>query len=391
MNHKIGRNDPCWCGSGIKYKKCHLNREEQTRPHIWKDAVKKIEEGFNEKKCYAPNEHELSCHGEIINAHSISAEKNLRPISKNGKVYKFIPHFKQYVSAFQDNIRDIQPELVGIKDKNKASTFTGFCEKHDKIFSPIENIKFIENKEQNFLLAYRTLCMELQRKKQSAAEGMKAFLKNGDKGFNLRDQHEYQEKINDYIKRVEESYKYLNDQKQEFDSILINKDFSKIKSFFVKFDNIPNIACSNILFPDCDFHGNTLQDFNSDNPSALYVNTIIEGDTGYVMFSWHHSNGKVNEKFIESLMAIEKKRVTDAIIRLIFNFFDNSFFSPEWWDSLPSEKQSSLKKIHSSTLNYFIDCCPNCLVENNISYDNWSCNSMGYLSCCQTVNHPYHQ
>ncbi|MBI1919187.1 SEC-C domain-containing protein, partial [Candidatus Microgenomates bacterium] len=22
---KLGRNDPCWCGSGKKYKKCHLN------------------------------------------------------------------------------------------------------------------------------------------------------------------------------------------------------------------------------------------------------------------------------------------------------------------------------------------------------------------------------
>ena len=21
---KIGRNDPCWCGSGKKYKSCHL-------------------------------------------------------------------------------------------------------------------------------------------------------------------------------------------------------------------------------------------------------------------------------------------------------------------------------------------------------------------------------
>lgn len=24
----IGRNEPCWCGSGRKYKKCHLRREE---------------------------------------------------------------------------------------------------------------------------------------------------------------------------------------------------------------------------------------------------------------------------------------------------------------------------------------------------------------------------
>jgi hypothetical protein len=24
---KIGRNDPCWCGSGKKYKKCHLGKD----------------------------------------------------------------------------------------------------------------------------------------------------------------------------------------------------------------------------------------------------------------------------------------------------------------------------------------------------------------------------
>lgn len=29
-NKKPGRNDPCWCGSGKKYKKCHLNREPHT-------------------------------------------------------------------------------------------------------------------------------------------------------------------------------------------------------------------------------------------------------------------------------------------------------------------------------------------------------------------------
>jgi hypothetical protein len=27
-----GRNDPCWCGSGKKYKKCHLESDEKSRP-----------------------------------------------------------------------------------------------------------------------------------------------------------------------------------------------------------------------------------------------------------------------------------------------------------------------------------------------------------------------
>ncbi|MDA8078110.1 MAG: SEC-C metal-binding domain-containing protein [Nitrospiraceae bacterium] len=24
----LGRNDACWCGSGKKYKKCHLHKDE---------------------------------------------------------------------------------------------------------------------------------------------------------------------------------------------------------------------------------------------------------------------------------------------------------------------------------------------------------------------------
>ncbi len=26
---KVERNDPCWCGSGKKYKKCHLIEDEK--------------------------------------------------------------------------------------------------------------------------------------------------------------------------------------------------------------------------------------------------------------------------------------------------------------------------------------------------------------------------
>ena len=25
----LGRNDPCWCGSGKKYKKCHLDSDQK--------------------------------------------------------------------------------------------------------------------------------------------------------------------------------------------------------------------------------------------------------------------------------------------------------------------------------------------------------------------------
>ncbi len=31
---QIGRNDPCWCGSGKKYKKCHLAQDEKEKVRL---------------------------------------------------------------------------------------------------------------------------------------------------------------------------------------------------------------------------------------------------------------------------------------------------------------------------------------------------------------------
>lgn len=34
---KIGRNDPCWCGSGQKYKKCHAAFDDRLTELKMKD------------------------------------------------------------------------------------------------------------------------------------------------------------------------------------------------------------------------------------------------------------------------------------------------------------------------------------------------------------------
>ena len=31
---KVGRNSPCWCGSGAKLKRCHLHRDVLRRPAV---------------------------------------------------------------------------------------------------------------------------------------------------------------------------------------------------------------------------------------------------------------------------------------------------------------------------------------------------------------------
>jgi uncharacterized protein YecA (UPF0149 family) len=34
MPPDLGRNDPCWCGSGKKYKKCHMESDEKKRARV---------------------------------------------------------------------------------------------------------------------------------------------------------------------------------------------------------------------------------------------------------------------------------------------------------------------------------------------------------------------
>ena len=44
MSVKIGRNDPCWCGSGKKYKLCCINKmsEEEIQALYLEQAIRHL-------------------------------------------------------------------------------------------------------------------------------------------------------------------------------------------------------------------------------------------------------------------------------------------------------------------------------------------------------------
>ena len=78
MSKKIGRNDKCPCGSGLKYKKCCMNKPDDpdyynifNLPKIYKEARKQA----RFKECCYPDH--SSCSEKIIEAHSIQNNKIL--------------------------------------------------------------------------------------------------------------------------------------------------------------------------------------------------------------------------------------------------------------------------------------------------------------------------
>src|SRR5882762_2282165 len=87
---KIGRNDPCWCGSGEKYKRCHLGREQLTSANPWQTA-KEIQKARSLRMCLHPEATTSQCGTEIVRAHSVQ-ESVLRMIATDGHVYAWNHH-----------------------------------------------------------------------------------------------------------------------------------------------------------------------------------------------------------------------------------------------------------------------------------------------------------
>jgi len=179
----IGRNAPCWCGSKVKYKKCHLDRDAQKKELPW-NAVTTNKKAFQTKKCFAHDVGLGPCEGKIVKAHTVSKGPNLSTISENGMVIQYSVDVPKLIK----NGGKIQATAIGIGD---ASTFYGFCERHDRVlFSCIENEPFTGRAEQCLAIAYRTLSREYYTK--DALSHIRETLHGADKGMSLQQQIELQ-------------------------------------------------------------------------------------------------------------------------------------------------------------------------------------------------------
>lgn len=363
---KIGRNQPCWCGSGKKYKKCHLNRAEQEEIEPW-EADQNLRKAFGAKYCSVPDALKYECRGNIVKAHSISKSMNLKRIERSGHVYAFVQNLKNLTS----NYGVLHPILYGI---NKASTFTGFCAYHDKqMFSPLEDQEFIGSKKQCFLLAYRALTREYFTK-QGFAKSIELMMQ-ADRGKSLPEQLEIQDMVSALALGAEAGVRDVTIYKENFDAILTTKNFSNINAFLMNFKKTPSVLCSAAIYPECDFTGNHLQDLSDLNttPDLLTFSTIATRNGGAVVFSWINDNeSKGNcEKFINSLKAIAPENITSSLIRFFFESCENVFMEPAWWESLDKPKQESLCNRIASATSLLEERKPECLLSDKFIFDDW--------------------
>ena len=360
---KIGRNEPCWCGSGRKFKHCHLNKENQAPPKLW-EVSQLIRQELNTKKCLAPSAWLGECQGKIVRAHTVPKSGSLQRIAREGHVYSI----NLSLESLQKNQGSYVPKLLGI---NKASTFWGFCSKHDDtIFAPLEKRDFNGTPEQCFLIGYRALTLELYKK--HAAVNLFSTLQNEvDKGNSFETQVEIQNLHQTAKMGFEAGLQDLNHYKSISDKILETHDFDTARAYIIELEEPPPVMGSGGFDPNQDFDGHILQDIADPSkiPDTLYFTSFYGGKCGVVAFTWLPESDPSCCAFIKSLDAMPDELITTALLRCFFEHCENLHMKPDWWDGLPdATTQTIMKHMKPSLIEKHRKLV---LGNDGITYDPW--------------------
>ena len=335
---KLGRNDKCWCGSGRKYKRCHLNRGSQPKPEM-QEVLERFTKIYDQGRCLHPNAGTQACSGEFISAHTIQRSGGLSLVAREGHVYNVLKHGKLMDGSRWD--LDGPPAKVGIK---QASTFRGFCSRHDnELFSPIEKEPFEGTVEQVALLGYRAICYELFMKEcmlkvDSATREM-------DKGEPIGFQEILQEALSIRDSGARKAVEELQDIKRHYDEVISQRRFTELGYYLVTFGSTPDVMCSGVAQVTHDFRGCEIARLGNLKVPAnwLTFSLVATDEGGAAVFSWPQNHTK-SEWVLRTLEELSDEDLPHAIIRFGFEYFENTYFNPNWWDALYRGTQTILRK-----------------------------------------------
>lgn len=360
---KMGRNDKCWCGSELKFKRCHRDRERQKPISV--GGLMDHDNSLSEiKNCYAPPELHLEC-SKIIKAHTISKSSGLTEIADSTN---HVLGLKTNLGNLDRNDGKLKLEKIGI---NKASTFTGFCSKHDKdLFACFEDKPFIATKEQCIALTYRSVAKEIYGQEGLLSNAI--FMRDMDKGSPLIHQIRFQNFIQQYELGIRESINKLTIVKKNLDSAILKRAHKPYSFLIIKFSSPIPIVVSSMIEPTHDFKGNLIQNLTDLrlNSAHIVLNAFSNNQKGFVVLSWLKEE-KTIEKFVKSLLDKDKEYIFSSLINLFLSSSENSYISPEWWNSLNNAQKKKIESLLPMGADPLMDIPSNILVVDKVHFLGW--------------------
>jgi hypothetical protein len=323
MTKKIGRNDPCPCGSENKYKKCCLGKhgdEEFSNQVNFFDNYKTLRKEARIKQCLYPDN--SSCSEKIIGAHSIQNNKILKRLSSDGHVYMPCPK--------TDN-----PFAPMTKwGRKEATVFSGFCGHHDKtVFQPIEDSLFNRNSLPIFLYTYRCFAVEYH-KKQEVINIQKSIFKRKPSLIGMS-------KDEDPFAGIQMAIDDFQPVKQVFDNALLNRQYSVLSSIVWEFPYTINFAASGFEAPSTDLQGKKIQNLLDVKTLVKHIFVIVfsEENKTYCIISWLKDNDELFREYRQQLENLDQQQKKNFINNTLPIISENIAINPEDWEKLDQSKK----------------------------------------------------
>ncbi len=339
--NSTGDDDPCLCGSGKLFKDCHKLTEIKERISLY-NIQKKVLKIFTAKKCYFQNE---KCSKTKAASHSIP-KAFLKTISHHNHVLCFVSLNIPELSKIS-KLDQIPPTEIGI---NEASSFYGFCSLHDSLlFSPIEKESFKPTPQQDCLLLFRALCKELYTSTE-----IKKMIPINHQIIESKGDVDYKHLLNvENILQFLCRHKCISEMSNDYNHVLSdiqNKSFSGYSSITIVTEKPPPINCCSYVNPAFSLDGSIYQDYNdlTVDLESFSFTTFTSGNNGFFHFCW--SNKTNFAKFFKVMLDIDKDKLADFLIQMVFAYSENLAFNKDWWEGLHTQKRDQLRKIFFSEI-----------------------------------------
>lgn len=359
---KMGRNEPCWCGSNKKWKSCHKDRERQSPINIF-DHTNAMRKETTNGYCSHPNASTRTCSERIIRAHTVQRNGGIAAIAENG-------HVISVKAAFEDifkNHGQIVPRKIGVRS---ASTFMGFCNHHDtEMFRPVETGSIMLTPESCFLFSFRAIAYELFTKRK-AIRALN-IQREMDKGQPFDIQCTTQEYINVYGQGLRRGLEDVERWKADYDAAYIEQRFDLHRFYGVAFSEIlPIVGCGG-LYPEFDFEGSPLQKLGRDGMVYEHVTfnlSVLDGRSIAVL-GWTEGNNGPAAAFVRSYAKLSSSDKAEATMRLAFEHLENIYIKPSWWNEMSRASQdAAINRMISGLGRDGFDRGSNCLMPDEHKY-----------------------
>lgn len=326
---KVGRNDPCPCGSGRKYKFCCLNNEEilEQKLSIFLSDYNIASKAARIKQCIHPNKGE--CRDGIVKAHAIQNNRILSRLSVNGMVWTV------------DGVSNLFFQGAQSKGRKVATTFTGFCAYHDKIlFQPIEDREFEGTPQQVFLYTYRTFAWHYHKKLEGVNRSTIAkrlAIENKLPGINNKssDLTIFEKNLN--LCAIENEDKY-----RKFNQFILKDEFDQICFSIWEIPYEIDIAVSSMLEIEHDISGNVMNNLKSPKPlKSIYLNIFPNKEKSYCIWSWLIED-YIYDDYVKQFMNLSILDRCNYLNNNLPRWTDSIIISPRLWDEWGKDIQQAL-------------------------------------------------